>query len=406
MAIDFYKLGKQSGATTPKDQQSGFESFVSSATKPIENMLTASKAATAALTAAMPSGVAIEKVPEQLRTRVSQYLTDNKKSYTEATKVIASGINPQSERYKEAVETINRVNTRFENLSNNLENIAISRKAALDDPSYSPMTNDEDALIYSDLANGSLYDTMSINDDGSFNYMDAQGESKPFKDFRVEKQSFVGQQAYLGMVEDLQKQALKKGASFDSLEGKYQQTTDALFDKLGPRGALDYAFADDVFMEKFMKDNPKIKGGINTVKKNPGKLIEAYKQYNMDQLRQEFIDAPKYKPPTTQLPGGELANQIKQRQAEKQFNNFMNSGSEGGQMLEPPSPNQVATELSSILGPTRVVQFNPEGEEKGFYYIKSSDGAGGVFWQKIGSETGLRWNQVKNYLDLKNIALN
>ena len=80
MAIDFYKLGRQSGASTPKDQQSGFEAFVGGATKPLEDMLAASKVATAALTAAMPSGVAIEKVPEQLRSQVSQYLTNNKKA--------------------------------------------------------------------------------------------------------------------------------------------------------------------------------------------------------------------------------------------------------------------------------------------------------------------------------------
>ena len=49
MAINFYELGRKSGATTPKGQQSGFEAFIGAATKPLEDMLTASKAATAAL---------------------------------------------------------------------------------------------------------------------------------------------------------------------------------------------------------------------------------------------------------------------------------------------------------------------------------------------------------------------
>jgi|13_taG_2_1085334.scaffolds.fasta_scaffold00301_11 hypothetical protein len=418
MAIDFYKLGRQSGATTPKDQQSGFEAFVGGATKPLETMLANSKAATAALTAAMPSGVAIEKVPEQLRGQVSQYLTNNKKAYTDAAKVVASGINPQSQRYKEAVETINKVNTRFENLSNNLENIAISRKAALDDPSYSPMTNDEDALIYSDLANGSLYDTMSINDDGSFNYMDAQGQSKPFKDFRVEKQSFVGQQAYLGMVEDLQKQALKKGASFDSLEGKYQQTTDALFDKLGPRGALDYAFADDVFMEKFMKDNPKIKGGINTVKKNPGKLIEAYKKYNMDQLRQEFIDAPKYEEPAIKFTAKGYENQAKKRQEKRKFGKMFKNNQQ-------PPPQEMVRYLNNINQNTRDFAMSGQpGSKQGTLkdstgkvmppgiYIKkrvaNTDNTESFIWEQINSSGApftLSWDMAEDYLNYDLIAL-
>ena len=160
-----------------------------------------------------------------------------------------------------------------------------SRKAALDDPNYSAMTTDEDALIYSNLANGSLYETMNINEDGTFNYKDAEGNDKLFSDFRVEKQGFTGQQTYLGLVEDLQKNALIEGATFESLEGKYQGTIDSLFDKLGPRGSLDYAFADDTFMKKYMEDNNK---ELNDLKKNPGNLVETYKQYNMDQLKENI----------------------------------------------------------------------------------------------------------------------
>ena len=180
--INFYELGRKSGATTSKTQQSGFQSLVGSIDKTVGGMLNASKAATAALTAAMPSGVAIEKVPEQLRGQVSKYLAENKKAYTDAAAVVASGINPQSERYREAVEKMNSVSTKFDNLSNNLESIAVARKNALDNPDYSPATSDEDGLIYNNLANGSLYQTMNINDDGTFNYKDNEGNTKLFND--------------------------------------------------------------------------------------------------------------------------------------------------------------------------------------------------------------------------------
>jgi len=292
--INFYELGRKSGATTSKTQQSGFQSLVGSIDKTVGSMLNASKAATAALTAAMPSGVAIEKVPEQLRGQVSQYLTNNKKAYTDAAKVVASGINPQSQRYKEAVEVMNSVNTKFENLSNNLEGIAVARKNALDDPSYSAMTTDEDGLIYSNLANGSLYNTMSINDDGTFNYKDAEGATKLFNDFKVEKQGFTGQQAFLGLVEDAQKQAGKKDMKFETLQDKYQVTINSLFDKLGPRGSLDYAFADKDFTTEYLnrKENKGVE--LNDLKKNPGNFVEEYKKHNMLEIKKAYDAAPKY----------------------------------------------------------------------------------------------------------------
>tara|TARA_R110002074_G_scaffold229575_1_gene400989 strand:+ start:396 stop:752 length:357 start_codon:yes stop_codon:yes gene_type:complete len=116
MAIDFYKLGQQTGAKTPKDQQSNFGAFMGGITNTVDQMIAASQIKTAALQAAMPQGVAIEKVPEELRAQATEFLTTNKKAYTDASKVLASGINPQSQRYRDAVETINGVNTKFENL--------------------------------------------------------------------------------------------------------------------------------------------------------------------------------------------------------------------------------------------------------------------------------------------------
>ena len=292
--INFYELGRKSGATTPKGQQSGFQSLVGSIDKTVGGMLNASKAATAALTAAMPSGVAIEKVPPQLRGQVSKYLAENKKEYTDAAAIVASGINPQSQRYKDAVEKMNSVSTKFENLSNNLESIAVARKNALDNPDYSPATSDEDGLIYNNLANGSLYETMNINDDGTFNYKDAEGNNKLFSDFKVEKQGFTGQNGYLALVEDAQKQAGTKGMTFDALRDKYQTTINTLFDQLGPRGALDYAFADKDFTDKYLEENNL---ELNDLKKNPGDFVERYKAHNMTEIEKAYKAAPKYEEP-------------------------------------------------------------------------------------------------------------
>ena len=401
MAIDFYKLGRKTGAKTPKGQQSGFQSLVGSAIKPIEDMLIVSKAATAALTTAMPAGVPIDKVPEELRVKATEFLTANKTAYTDATKVIASGINPQSQRFKDAVETINSVNTRFENLSNTLEDIAVKRKKALDDPTFSPATLGVDRLTFENLQNGSLYSNMTINEDGTFNYMDGEGTSKAWSDFAVTKQTFTGQNAYVGALEKMRKYKKNtENASWGQMENEMQISFDTLFQQLGPKGSADYAFADDIFLETNFQGQD-----VEELRKNPTKVVDRYKEYVMEQLNTEFGKMDAYKTPTVQMSAHELAQQAKQRQGEKQFNNFLKGGSEGGQMLEPPSPDQIATELESILGPTRIIRFNPEGEEKGFYYVKASDGEK-WYWKKVASEKGIRWDNVKNLMDLKNIALN
>ena len=317
--INFYELGRKSGATTPKTQQSGLQSLVGSIDKTVSGMLEKSKATTAALSAAMPAGVAIDKVPEQLRSKVSQYLADNKKEYTDAAKIVASGINPQSQRYKEAIETMNRVGSKFENLSATLEDIAVKRKAALDDPSFSPATSKLDQLTFENLKNGSIYDSMTLNEDGTFNYTDGEGTSKYWSDFAVAKQSFTGQQTFLGLVEAAQKhRSTVKGSTYDQLKESHTIAINSLFQKLGPKGALDYALADDTFLNEQFKDKDK-----DELIKDPNKVIEAYKTYNMTKLKEAYEAAPKY---DEGFPGtkSDEAQSIKYNQAKKEYNEFIN----------------------------------------------------------------------------------
>ena len=412
--INFYELGRKSGATTSKTQQSGLQALVGSIDKTVGGMLKTSKAATAALTAAMPSGVAIEKVPEQLRGQVSKYLANNKKAYTDAAAVVASGINPQSQRYKDAVETMNSVSTKFENLSNNLEAIAVARKDALDNPEYSPATSDEDGLIYNNLANGSLYQTMSINEDGTFNYKDADGNDKLFSDFRVEKQGFTGQQGYLALVEDAQKQAGVKGMTFDALRGKYQTTIDTLFQKLGPRGALDYAFADKNFTDKYLKENNL---ELNDLKKNPGDFVEKYKAHNMSEIEKAYNAAPKYKKDINYTPKG-YENQAKKRQEKKKFDKMFIDGQQ-------PPPQDMVRYLNNINQNTRDFQMSGEpGSKQGTLkdangkimppgiYIKkrvaNTDNTESFIWEQInspGAPYTLTWDMAEDYLNYDLIGL-
>ena len=295
MAIDFYELGRQTGAKTPKGRQSGLQSLVGSIDKTISGMLKTSQAKTTALTAAMPQGIPIDKVPEELRTKATEFLTKNKTAYTDATKVIASGINAQSQRYKDAVEIINRVNTRFENLSTSLEAVALKRKASLDDPmGYSPGTNPEDRLTWSNLGNGDLYAGMTFNEDGTVSYTDSKGVSKPFADFNVSPQSFEGQNTFLAL-NDKYTGAKYSGKTKDwSLHsGEAELRINQLFQKLKPAGQKDMMMADVLYLEKltgFEADTDEYEAEYSKLLENPADAIAGYKSHILETLEKNYND--------------------------------------------------------------------------------------------------------------------
>ena len=311
MAIDFYELGKQTGAKTPKDQQSNFGAFMGGITNTVDQMIAASQIKTAALQAAMPQGIAIEKVPEELRAQATEFLTTNKKAYTDASKVLASGINPQSQRYRDAVEAINGVNTKFENLSTSLEGVALKRKAALDDPNgYSPSTSKEDRLTWGNLSNGDLYSNMTFNDDGTVNYTNSQGESKSFADFNVSPQSFEGQNTFLALNDKFTNAKYSgKSDQWSMHSGEAETTVNALFQKLKPAGQKDMMMGDIDYLEKttgFQSGTDEYENAINGILENPNDAVAGYKQHMLQTLENNYNDqkGPKGKETNTNKVGG------------------------------------------------------------------------------------------------------
>lgn len=293
MAIDFYELGKQSGARTPEKQQSNFGALVGGLTNTIDSMIKASQLKTAALQAAMPQGIAIEKVPEELRAQATEFLTMNKKAYTDASAVLASGINSQSQRYRDAVETVNSVNTKFENLSTSLEGVALKRQAALDDPDgYSPSTSKEDRLTWGNLSNGDLYSNMTFNDDGTVNYTNSKGESKSFADFNVSPQSFEGQNTFLALNDKFTNAKYSgKTDQWSMHSGEAEATVNALFQKLKPAGQKDMMMADVDYLEKttgFESGTDEYDNAINGILENPNDAIAGYKQHILVTLENNY----------------------------------------------------------------------------------------------------------------------
>lgn len=401
MAIDFYKLGRQSGATTPKNQQSGFEAFVGGATKPLETMLANSKAATAALTAAMPAGVPIDKVPEELRGQVTEYLTNNKKAYTDATKVIASGINPQSQRYKDAVETINGVNTKFENLSNTLEDIAVKRKQALDDPTFSPATLGVDQLTFENLQNGSLYSSMKLNEDGTFNYMDGENNLKAWSDFAIAKQNFTGQNAYLGAVKEIKDYKLAvDGAKWSSISQSYEDSFNVLFKQLGPKGSADFAFADDGFLKKNYANQD-----LDSLKKDSANVVQKYKEYVMQKLSDEFDMATPYSQQFGATDRGRMNIKANKKKA---WDDFINVTTETKNKkiinTTAKTPKEqidwfmlnINDQIDIVYNP-KIVKDGKETQLQGYYRKRTKDT--GPYLQLISRGTMLNWQDISNEID-------
>lgn len=293
MAIDFYELGRKTGAKTAEGQKSNFEALTGGLTNTIDDMIKASQLKTATLQAAMPQGIPIDKVPEELRAKATAFLTENKKAYTDASKVIASGINPQSQRYRDAIETINGVNTKFENLSTSLEGVALKRKAALDDPNgYSPSTSKEDRLTWGNLSNGDLYSGMTFNDDGTVNYTNSQGESKSFADFNVTPQSFEGQNTFLALNDKFTNAKYSgKSDQWSMHAGEAEVTVNALFQKLKPAGQKDMMMGDIGYLEKvtgFKSGTDGYENAINGILENPNDAIAGYKQHMLQTLENNY----------------------------------------------------------------------------------------------------------------------
>jgi len=405
MAIDFYELGKQTGAKTPKNQQSGFEALTAPITGSIDKMIAASQIKTAALQAAMPQGVDIEKVPEELRGKATEFLTANKKAYTDASKVLASGINPSSARYKKAVETINGVNSKFENLSTSLEGVALKRQAALDDPNgYSPGTGKEDRLTWGNLSNGDLYSGMTFNDDGTVNYTNSQGESKSFAEFNVLPQSFEGQNTFLALNDKFTNAKYSgKSNQWSMHSGEAETTVNALFQKLKPAGQKDMMMGDINYLEKttgFQSGTDEYENAINGILENPNDAIGGYKQHMLETLENNYNaqNGPKVK----------ISDKQKQNnETETEFNEFMQpqriqQGNKTTYSYK--EPQEVETYLNNMM-PDRTFKYNPPGTDRDGYYIRKKSGTTSegnlgnkTEWELVAPKQGLTWDVIKKYL--------
>jgi hypothetical protein len=255
----------------------------SKALDPLANKIGArlkeSKAKTDALINNMPQGVPIDKVPEQLRGQVTDFLTQNKQAYVDASKVVASGIPSTDQRYIDAISTINQVDAKFKNLSNTLEDIALKRQAALDGRAHGKGSLKWQIGDHEDLANGTMYDNMMIQDDGGFNYKSNDNVTKRWVDYSNTSQtSNIGTDEFYKLGDNY-KNVGKQGSPID--ETRAREQFNAIITGLKPDGAKDYMFGDDSFL------STKIKAKFGTEEYNI-ELDKLVNSVNTDALLKEF----------------------------------------------------------------------------------------------------------------------
>ena len=289
MAIDFFEIGR-SGAS--RARKIDYSKALDPLAKKIETRVKESKAKTEALINSMPQGVAIDKVPEELRGQVTDFLAKNKQEYVDASRVIASGIRPTDQRYIDAMATINGVNSKFQNLSNQLEDIALKRQAALDGRDHSKGAFDWEISDHEGLANGSMYASFSLQDDGSFTYISNDGKTKKWSDYSNTFQTnSAGQEAYINL-ENLVINDASKGVEFN--RNRYEIAFDGIIKTLKTDGARDFVFSDEKFLEEQTNEKfgtPEYEKAVSVLrnKGNFESILKKYKKYAVDELSKVHV---------------------------------------------------------------------------------------------------------------------
>jgi hypothetical protein len=343
----------------------------SKALDPLANKIGArlkeSKAKTDALINNMPQGVPIDKVPEQLRGQVTDFLTKNKQAYVDASKVIASGIPSSDQRYIDAVATINQVDAKFKNLSNTLEDIALKRQAALDGREHGKGSLSWQISDHEDLANGTMYDNMTIQDDGGFNYKSNDNVEKRWADYSNTFQtSSVGTDSFYNLNDSYTK-AGQQGTTIKETRAREQFR--GILNGLKTDGARDFMFSD----REFLATKIKAEFGTDEYNNELNKLVNGG---NTETLLKEFEDF-KVKQLTSSNTGGmsqyntlmdQKSNALKTRSQVTQKEFFTKVPDE---LKGEYDKNEVAIGINEIK--TRKKKFDKQEPFQGQFYFYAYD---------------------------------
>tara|TARA_Y100000592_G_scaffold28581_2_gene45493 strand:- start:1757 stop:3697 length:1941 start_codon:yes stop_codon:yes gene_type:complete len=236
----YYKIGFGGGApeidTKMKNYSAAFQPIVTALNKQLQSSLTK----TQELLEKMPNGIAIDKVPEELRAQTTEFLTKYKNEYARAAQIVATAF-PNSKKYQEAIEVMNSVKTKFENLNTSMTALQLSTKNSLETVNdLAGSVTENDRLDHSNFANGEVYKTFSINEDGYATYVGADGETKRIIDY---KGAFIDDgniiKDYLTLTESAYQYG-KTGRDFN--ESDYRLAIEQMFRVNGKDRVLNFAY--------------------------------------------------------------------------------------------------------------------------------------------------------------------
>ena len=416
MAIDFFEIGRGGASRARKID---YSKALDPLAKKIETRVKESKAKTEALINSMPQGVAIDKVPEELRGQVTDFLAKNKQEYVDASRVIASGIRPTDQRYIDAMATINGVNNKFQNLSNQLEDIALKRQSALDNRDHSPGASDNQINDHESLANGSMYASFSLQDDGSFNYLSNDGKTKKWSDYSNTFQTnSAGQEAYINL-ENLVINNASKGVEFN--RKTYEVAFDGIIKTLKTDGARDFVFSDEKFLEEQTNEKfgtPEYEKAVSALrnKGNFESILKNYKKYAVDELSKVHVTPyNNYNNRQKSFSGtkSDEAQAVKYNNLKNNYNSFFTSTSSVGAgrtpAPEPPSPQEQINWFNSNVNRNIKIVHNPKDEngdvQKGFYEVAVyNDGSQEL--KLISSGNVLKFEDFSLLIDYRQIPVN
>ena len=163
------------------------------------------------------------------------------------------------------------------------------------------------------LANGSIYDNASFNDDGTMNYLDpTTNENVKWSEYKkIGDQKFTGQNGILALQEQVMNVANKKGAKWEGFYQNYYTTQiNTLFQSMGKEQVEDFIFADIEFIENYAKE----KGlSVDFLKRNiqgdiagEGKynIVEDFKKAKLLDVKLAWDNTPKYVDPNATIGEG------------------------------------------------------------------------------------------------------
>tara|TARA_R110000803_G_scaffold23327_2_gene57346 strand:- start:481 stop:2046 length:1566 start_codon:yes stop_codon:yes gene_type:complete len=254
MANKFYEIGRAGG-----EKVTDYSKAIAPALQSMYKQMLDSKEKLDAFMLKSPQGVAMDKVPEQARAYVTTFLADGKQRYTQAAKVLSSGVNSSSQQYMDAVEIMNQVQNSFENLNTQLTTYnsnAVEQRLRVDDIQVG--TTSPEMTNFNNYITGDIFTNGSVDKDGNILYNSA--------DTTISEQQKIGEAKFPGQSTDRAGETFraintgvmtskKSGDSWELSSIQLQKDYDRVMNNLNNTGRRELVFSDEDYMQTIITVN-------------------------------------------------------------------------------------------------------------------------------------------------------